>query len=148
MESSRQEYWSGLPFPPLGDLPDPGIEPRSPALQVDSLPFEPPGDSNTMTAPTRLMCVLMCTSHIAAVSLRCGFIDHCRPRDTHLAWWTNGWRKQAWLKRTPLVAGRTGLSTQVSGLPSSALITRPDGLKETTGRSQAAGPLLLPVREK
>ena len=34
----RQEYWSGLPSPPPGDLPDPGIEPRSPALQADSLP--------------------------------------------------------------------------------------------------------------
>ena len=34
---SRQEYWSGLPFPPPGDLSDPGIEPVSPALQVDSL---------------------------------------------------------------------------------------------------------------
>ena len=34
---SRQEYWSGLPFPSPGDLPDPGIEPRSPALQADSL---------------------------------------------------------------------------------------------------------------
>ena len=34
----RQEYWSGLPFPSPGDLPDPGIEPRSPALQADSLP--------------------------------------------------------------------------------------------------------------
>ena len=34
---SRQEHWSGLPFPPPGDLPDPGIEPESPALQVDSL---------------------------------------------------------------------------------------------------------------
>ena len=40
---SRQEYWSGLPCPPPGDLPNPGIEPRSPALQVDSLPIEPPG---------------------------------------------------------------------------------------------------------
>ena len=39
----RQEYWSGLPFPSPGDLPDPGIEPGSPALQADSLPFEPPG---------------------------------------------------------------------------------------------------------
>ena len=39
----RQEYWSGLPFPSPGDLPDPGIEPRSPALWADSLPFEPPG---------------------------------------------------------------------------------------------------------
>ena len=36
----RQEYWSGLPFPSPGDLPDPGIEPGSPALQADSLPTE------------------------------------------------------------------------------------------------------------
>ena len=39
----RQEYWSGLPFLSLGDLPNPGIEPRSPALQADALPSEPPG---------------------------------------------------------------------------------------------------------
>ena len=43
MEFSRQEYWSGLPFPPPGDLPDPGVEPSSPALQADSIPSEPPG---------------------------------------------------------------------------------------------------------
>ena len=43
MECTRQEYWSGLPFPSPGDLPDPGIEPRSPALQVDTFPSEPPG---------------------------------------------------------------------------------------------------------
>ena len=41
----QQEYWSGLPFPPPGDLPNPWIEPRSPALQADSLPSEPPGKS-------------------------------------------------------------------------------------------------------
>ena len=40
---SRQEYWSGLLFPSPGDLPNPGIEPRSPALQADALPSEPPG---------------------------------------------------------------------------------------------------------
>ena len=40
MEFSRQKYWSGLPFPSLGDLLDPGVEPRSPALQADSLPSE------------------------------------------------------------------------------------------------------------
>ena len=40
---SRQEYWSGLPFPSPGDLPNPGIKPGSPALQVDTLPSEPPG---------------------------------------------------------------------------------------------------------
>ena len=43
MGFSRQECWSGLPFPSPGDLPDPGIEPRSPALQADALPSEPPG---------------------------------------------------------------------------------------------------------
>ena len=42
-EFSRQGYWSGLPFPSPGDLPDPGIEPGSPALQADSLPSEPLG---------------------------------------------------------------------------------------------------------
>ena len=42
-EFSRQEYWSGLPFPSPGDLPDPGIKPRYPAFQVDALPSEPPG---------------------------------------------------------------------------------------------------------
>ena len=40
---SRQEHWSGLPFPPLGDLPNPGAKPRSPVLQADSSPSEPPG---------------------------------------------------------------------------------------------------------
>ena len=40
---SRQEYWSGLPFPSPGDLPDPGIEPGSPAFQADALISEPPG---------------------------------------------------------------------------------------------------------
>ena len=43
MEFSRQEYWSGFPFPSAGDLPDPGIEPRSSALQAVSLSSEPPG---------------------------------------------------------------------------------------------------------
>ena len=43
MGFSRQEYWSGLPFPSPGDLPNSGIEPRSPALQTDALPSEVPG---------------------------------------------------------------------------------------------------------
>ena len=43
MGFSRQEYWSGLPFPSPWDLPDPGIEPRSPTLQADALTSEPPG---------------------------------------------------------------------------------------------------------
>ena len=43
MGFSRQEYWSGLPFPSPGDLPDPGIEPGSPAFQADALTSEPAG---------------------------------------------------------------------------------------------------------
>ena len=49
MEFSRQEYWSGLPFPSPGDLPDPGIKPRSPVLQADALTSESsgkPGDEH------------------------------------------------------------------------------------------------------
>ena len=43
MEFSRQKYWRGVPFPSSEDLPDPGTEPRGPALQVDSFLSEPPG---------------------------------------------------------------------------------------------------------
>ena len=46
MGFSREEYWSGLPFPFPGYLPDPGIEPGSPTLQADSLQSEPPGKSH------------------------------------------------------------------------------------------------------
>ena len=46
----RQEYWTGLPCPPPGDLPNPGIESMSPTLQADSLPSEPPGKRKVETA--------------------------------------------------------------------------------------------------
>ena len=55
---SRQEYWSGLPCPPPGDLPNPGIKPRSPALQENSLPFEPWGK------PYPNLCVYYCPRNI------------------------------------------------------------------------------------
>ena len=48
MGFSRQEYWSGLPFPSPGDLPDPGIEAGSPTLQADSSPSEPPGKTRSL----------------------------------------------------------------------------------------------------
>jgi len=44
---SKQEYWSGLPFPSPGNLPDPGIESGSPALEADALTSEPPGKPKT-----------------------------------------------------------------------------------------------------
>ena len=49
MGFSRQEYWSGLPFPSPGDLPDPGIKPIAPELQADSLQSEPPGKPRTLS---------------------------------------------------------------------------------------------------
>ena len=53
MGFSRQEYWSGLPFPSPEDLPDPGIEPGSPALRADALTSEPPGKPNIYTAAAK-----------------------------------------------------------------------------------------------
>ena len=48
MGFSRQEYWIGLPFPSPGDLPHPGIEPRSPALEAEALSSEPPGKGDLL----------------------------------------------------------------------------------------------------
>ena len=47
-KNSRQKYWSGLPFPSPGDLPNPGMKPMSPALQADSSPSEPPGKPKSL----------------------------------------------------------------------------------------------------
>ena len=56
MGFSRQEYWSGLPFPSPEDLPNPGIEPRFPALQADALSSELPGKSyNALMFPLQLL---------------------------------------------------------------------------------------------
>ena len=61
MGLSSQKYWSGLPFPSPGDLPNQGIEPRSPMLPADSLPFEPP------RKPMKIWCVL---PHLVALILQ------------------------------------------------------------------------------
>ena len=57
MGFSRQEYWSGLPFPSPGNLPNPGIEPRSPALQADTLTSEPPGKPYSFRIQTNFFAV-------------------------------------------------------------------------------------------
>ena len=58
MEFFRQEYWSGLPFPSPGDLPNPGIKPGSPALQADALPSEPPGKLKLEVLPFTSLRIL------------------------------------------------------------------------------------------
>ena len=55
MEFSRPKYWSRQPFPSSGDLPNPGIEPESPALQMDSLPSELPGKRENTTAGSQYL---------------------------------------------------------------------------------------------
>ena len=64
MGFSRQQYWSGLLFPSPGDLPDPGIELGSPALQADTLPSESPGNHQS---PNRRLSF----SHILAFVIKC-----------------------------------------------------------------------------
>ena len=74
MGFSRQEYQSGLPCPPPGDLPHPGIEPASPTLQVDSLPSEPPGSCSK--GPV-FSC--KCSDRFPGPNSQLGFYADCRP---------------------------------------------------------------------
>ena len=72
MEFPRQDYWSGLPFPPPGDLPDPGIKPASPvspALQVDSLPTEPPRKSKALLNTFLILGSLLTASSFPSLHL-------------------------------------------------------------------------------
>ena len=68
------EYWSGLPCPPPGDLSNPGMEPRSPVSQVDSLPSEPPGKlmfpnkariNTVMSKPSSHLSLPLSLSHLS-----------------------------------------------------------------------------------
>ena len=73
---SRQEYWSGLPFPPPGDLPNPGIKPSFPTLQVDSLPSEPPGKpiflkNRLYVFGGKAISIIFSHIHLCFLKLRC-----------------------------------------------------------------------------
>jgi len=73
MEFSRPEYWSGQPFPSPGDLANPGIEPRSPALQADSLLAEPQGKpTNTGVGSLSLLQQIFPTQDQPGVSYTAG----------------------------------------------------------------------------
>ena len=84
MGFSRQKYWSGLPFPSPGDLPDPGIEPRSPTLQADALTSEPPGK-----LPSKLHSLhkLLISSEPLLFLIKQGWLK-CLPPG--LPWWYSG----------------------------------------------------------
>ena len=76
LEFSRQEYWSGLTLPSPGDLPDPGIEPESPALQADSLPSEPPRFRLSIfskNTPWLMLCISQLYHVIVEANHLCGY---------------------------------------------------------------------------
>ena len=84
MEFSRPEYWSGQPFPSPGDLPNPGIEPRSPALQVDSSPAEPQGKpKNTGVDSLSLLQLVFLTQELNQGLLHCRQILYQVLADLH-----------------------------------------------------------------
>ena len=84
MGFSRQEYWSGLPFPSPGDLPNPGIEPGYPALQADTLSSEPPGKQED-----RLLCPRDSpgkNTGVGLLSLFQGIFPRTHISDVYLHW--------------------------------------------------------------
>ena len=85
MEFSREEYWSGLPFPSPGDLPNPAIKPGSPVSQVDSLPSEPPWSPLNCSPPFLIsfppatdgyLTSLLSSTHSPKVNLITSFNKH------------------------------------------------------------------------
>ena len=108
----RQEYWSGLPFPSLGDLPEPGIEPRSPALQADSLPSEPPGKTSDMKGQVQMTPHGSCEVGWPEVSSRVAQFPYLKseadnsvrvlPRGDGMRRWSRG----AWQGVWPRVSAR------------------------------------------
>ena len=79
MEFSRPEYWSGYPFPSPGDLPNPGIEPRCPTLQVDSLPAEPEGKPLFFKSFCKSLCLSPAAAAAAKLLQSCPTL--CNPTD-------------------------------------------------------------------
>ena len=88
MGLSRQEYWSGLPFSSPDDLPNPGIEPRSPALQTDSLLSEPPGKKPCLESDLIKVCVAHRSSSGSSMNrvLNCEDQPHRLKIQVHRDW--------------------------------------------------------------
>ena len=79
MGFSRRQYWSGLPFPSPGDLPNLGTEPRSPALQEDALPSEPPGKSCHTQRSTKTINHNVCSSQTGGTFYQDVCLTECSP---------------------------------------------------------------------
>ena len=86
MGFSRQEYRSGLPLPSPGDVPDPGMEPRPPTLQADSLPFEPPGKPLLRNSTSKTQGWVWWIGRLGLTYIHCwycAYIHYCKIDN----WW-------------------------------------------------------------
>ena len=118
----RQVYWSGLPVPSPGNLPDPGIEPISPALQADSLLIEPPGNPGTLlrTSKSFLLCIFFSLEWTCLQLLSCAVpllylgADHLYSNLTSLQIKQNFASEQA-KSLIPRVSATSGLDDEVWG---------------------------------
>ena len=108
-ECSRQKYWSELPFPPPGDLLDPGIEPMSPALHAGSLPLSPPG-----SLPSH------CPSLLTPVGSR-SLLTSCGS----LGWWFDFSEQQPWCPQS-LLFKKCSAHQRIPGLRSGGLVSSAD----------------------
>ena len=117
MELSRPEYWSGYLFPSPGDLPNPEIEPRSPALQADFLPAEPPGKpKNTGIGSLSLLQPILLTQESNQSLLHCRRILYHLSyqgihiiRDMQIKTSMKGFPGSSVVKNPPANAGDMGL---------------------------------------
>ena len=127
MEFSRQEYWRGLPFPSPGDLPHPGIEPGSLALQADALSSEPPGKlSQRKAMPKNDQTTAKLHSSHTLVKQRSKFskptfnstwtmnfqkfkldLEKAEEPEIKLPTFVGSWRKQGNSRKTPISASLT-----------------------------------------
>ena len=101
MEFSRPEYWSGWPFLSPGDLPNPGIQPKSPTLQEDSLPAEPPGKpKNSEVGSLSLLQWIFLTQELNRGSWHCRQIFYQLSYQGSPGYWRQeekGWQRMRWL---------------------------------------------------
>ena len=123
MEFSRQEYWSGLPFP--GDFPDPGIEPGSPALQAHSSPSEPRGSEapprNRSRCFRHKQGVRLCGFHVERVSILPKQQESASPPVVTLR--SRGYRRPRRVKSLPPGTGRQGHRGRGAGWGRPLLVT-------------------------
>ena len=141
---SRQEYWSGLPFPSPGVLPNPGTEPGSPALQADSLLSEPPGKPSTSFMRCHILCRVL--GYHGMLSKTILTFEYLLGGLTGVVQLSSQWRFMQWCeedtepqaKRTGGV-GEIGCRLPQACLPRRGVTRSPESAPHSQERPQAHG---------